>query len=113
REKLRMFVIEIRDMRVELQRSFFNVQAGVALTTGCIGRGRHFELTLMLQMAGTTGRSKGLLCVMNRRVMAGEARLVSHGGAKACASHVAEVAILAENGVCRRNWTATINRAIT
>ena len=88
-KKLGMFVIEIRDMRVELQPSFFNVQAGVALTTGCIGRGRHFELTLMLQMAGTTGRSKGLLCVMDRGVMAGEARLVFHGGAKACASHVA------------------------
>lgn len=60
-------------------------------------------------MATATAWNECLLSIMGRGVVATEARLVGHGGAKARGPHVAQNAIRGQYGMRRGEWSFSVN----
>ncbi len=77
RRKLGMARAEILDIAHELRGGAAGPQVCMALRAGGIGSGREARESSMLLVAGGTFRSKDLIGVMNRAVMAGKAGAVA------------------------------------
>jgi hypothetical protein len=72
----------------------------VALCATVVGRRRQPEGTVVFQVAGGTCGSEGLVRLMDRRIVASQARIITHiPGEGASPAHVTQVALLREDGM--------------
>ena len=101
------------DAGCEIGRRVTCLEMGMALRTACVWRSRESDSAAMLNVAGGAGRSENLILVMNRPIMASEARaVVCLRAEKSGAGDVARVATLREDGMRGGHWSSAVELVV-
>ena len=109
RGKLRMTAVEVAHMRIDRGSTLFGLQVSVALGATYVRSLRQPRSPQMLDMAGAAGGGEGLPLRVYRSIVTAQAGCVGHVSAEVAAAHMADLAILGQDGVSRRKQPLAVH----